>query len=85
MVEGLEGVRAKQTNTEAPGRELRAQTSPRLQHRIWQAPRAEKASRAEALQVWIWQAPRAEKAPRAEALQILPEAQMLSETPQNQD
>ena len=52
MVEGLEGVRAKQTNTEAPGRELRAQTSPRLQHRIWQAPRAEKASRAEALQVW---------------------------------
>ena len=66
MVEGLEGVRAKQTNTEAPGRELRAQTSPRLQHRIWQAPRAEKAS-------------------RAEALQVLPEAQMLSETPQNQD
>ena len=51
MVEGLEGVRAKQTDTEAPGRELRAQTSPRLQHRTWQAPRAEKASRAEALQV----------------------------------
>ena len=49
MVEGMEGVRAKQTNTEAPGRELRAQTSPRLQHQIWWTPRAEKASRAESL------------------------------------
>ena len=44
----------------------------------------------EGIQGWgtaglVWQAPRAEKAPRAEALQVLPEAQMLSETPQNQD
>ena len=66
MVVGLEGVRAKQTHTEASGRELGAQTSTRLQHSVWQTLRAEKAS-------------------RAGSLQVLHEAQMPSETPQNQD